>query len=87
MYSKPQGDLILRARRSKKLAGMLQPDRDGRMFRIHELRMGDTVPGFANDFLVEHRCFEKSLCPGKKFLTPVVIRTQEKRWLNEASKR
>lgn len=86
VYSKPQGNHILRRRRSRRLAGMLQPDRDGRMFRIRELRMGDTIPGWVNDFLIEHRCFENSLCPGKKFLTPDVLHTQEKRWLDEASK-
>lgn len=87
VYSKRQGDLILRARRSKKLAGMLQPDTNGWRFRIRELRMGDTVPGWVNDVLIEHRCFENSLCSGKKFLTPEVITVQEKRWLNEAVKR
>ena len=87
VYAKPQGDRILRSRHSKKLAGMLQPDADGVRFRIRELRMGDTVPGWVNDVLIEHRCFENSLCSGKKFLTPEVITVQEKRWLNEAVKR
>lgn len=86
VYAKSQGDHILRARCSRRLAGMLQHDRDGERFRIRELRMGDTVPGWVNDFLVEHKCFENSLCPGKKFLSPEVTYKQEKRWLNEAVK-
>lgn len=87
VYSKPQSDHILRTRHSRRLAGMLQPDRDGRMFRIRKLLAGDTIPGWVNDFLIEHKCWEHSLCPGKKFLSPEVIHIQEKRWLNEAVKR